>query len=147
MNSSCFLNRELSWLAFNQRVLENAGDPSVPLCERLNFLSIFQSNLDEFFMVRIGSLHDQMVLDNGVRENKTGLTPSRQINAALDRIRQLCLMRDQIYPDLMNNFDQIIVLQNGQLAGQGKYSDLLKTCSALRILINKSAERPVPSST
>ena len=52
-----------------------------------------------------------------------------------------------IYPDLMNNFDQIIVLQNGQLAGQGKYSDLLKTCSALRILINKSAERPVPSST
>ena len=102
MNSSCFLNRELSWLAFNQRVLENAGDPSVPLCERLNCLSIFQSNLDEFFMVRIGSLHDQMVLDNGVRENKTGLTPSRQINAALDRIRQLCLMRDQIYPDLMN---------------------------------------------
>ena len=106
----CFINRELSWLAFNQRVLENAASPDVPLCERLNFFSIFQSNLDEFFMVRIGSLHDQMLLDNESRENKTGLTPSQQIQESLETIRRLCVHRDRIYPDLLS-----------RLIGQGIY--------------------------
>lgn len=98
----CFINRELSWLAFNQRVLENAASPDVPLCERLNFFSIFQSNLDEFFMVRIGSLHDQMLLDNESRENKTGLTPSQQITESLETIRRLCVHRDRVYPELLS---------------------------------------------
>ncbi len=106
METTCFENRELSWLRFNERVLEEAEDERVPLCERLTFLSIFQSNLDEFFMVRIGSLHDQMLLDKEARENKTGMTPGEQIDAALIRIRELCHRRDQAYAALLERLEE-----------------------------------------
>ena len=103
---TCTENRELSWLRFNERVLEEAEDERVPLCERLSFLSIFQSNLDEFFMVRIGSLHDQMLLDKEARENKTNMTPGEQIDAAVSRIRTLCDRRDRTYAYVLKKLEE-----------------------------------------
>lgn len=74
-----YMNRELSWLKFNERVLEEAENQEVPLCERMTFVSIYQSNLDEFFRVRVGSLMDQMLLNTTIRENKTNMTAQEQI--------------------------------------------------------------------
>lgn len=79
----CYANRELSWLKFNERVLDEAASHHVPLCERMAFFSIFQSNLDEFFMVRVGALYDQMLADNHARENKTWMTSAEQLQAIL----------------------------------------------------------------
>lgn len=106
MENLCFENRELSWLRFNERVLEEAEDERVPLCERLSFLSIFQSNLDEYFMVRIGSLHDQMLLDSESRENKTKMTPGEQIAAVCERVRVLNRRRDEVYRVLISKLEE-----------------------------------------
>ena len=101
MKNSCYSNRELSWLKCNGRVLEEAADGQVPLCERLTFASIFQSNLDEFFMVRVGSLQDQMLFSPERRDNKTKLTAKEQIEQILKAARELCKKKDQIYAALM----------------------------------------------
>ena len=89
----CFLNRELSWLAFNRRVLEEAEDAGNPLCERLNFAAIFQSNLDEFFMVRVGALCRR--LSSTRRENKTGLTPRQELRRITGQVRADLERRDR----------------------------------------------------
>ncbi len=94
-----FANRELSWLSFNERVLEEAGDTRNPLGERLNFLSIFQSNLDEFYMVRVGTLVD--TLKDGVTDDKMGLTSAQQIKAVLNRTGELLERRDAIFRELL----------------------------------------------
>ena len=100
-----FMNRELSWLKFNERVLEEAESEQTPLCERLSFASIYQSNLDEFFMVRVGSLVDQAQLSPDIRENKTNMTPEEQIEAALKVVRRLNDRKDFIYAKLMGRIE------------------------------------------
>ena len=95
------MNRELSWLKFNERVLEEAENQEVPLCERMNFVSIYQSNLDEFFRVRVGSLQDQMLVNKKIRDNKTNMTSEEQIKAILKEVKRLNKRKDAAYADLM----------------------------------------------
>ena len=95
--SPYMMNRELSWLKFNERVLNEAGNPKVPLAERLTFVSIYQSNLDEFYRVRVGTLMDQMDVSEVVRENKTNMTSEEQVKAIIRATRELEEKKTAIY--------------------------------------------------
>ncbi len=106
MSYDCFDNRELSWLKFNERVLEEAKDSYVPLMERLSFSAIFQSNLDEFFMVRVGSLYDRLFVGENLTENKTGMTVSQQLEAIFSRCAYLEGARKKAFDEIM------LLLQN-----------------------------------
>lgn len=93
-------NRELSWLTFNERVLDQGADETVPLLERLNFISIFWSNLQEFFMVRVGSLTDLSLLKKQVLDSKTGMTPAEQLSAIHKRCHELYPVQEQTYAEV-----------------------------------------------
>ena len=101
----CYTNRELSWLQFNERVLNEAGNPRVPLAERMTFASIYQTNLDEFFMVRVGTLMMQMNAKEKVIENKTGMTSEEQVKEILARVCQLEKKKAKIYEQLMGELE------------------------------------------
>ncbi|MFR7404422.1 MAG: hypothetical protein ACLUW6_07410 [Coriobacteriaceae bacterium] len=90
-------NRELSWLDFNKRVLDQGADPTVPLLERLNFISIFWSNLQEFFMVRVGSLTDLSLLKKSIIDPKSGMTPAQQLEAIYARCHELYPYYEETY--------------------------------------------------
>lgn len=106
MSEQAYMNRELSWIKFNERVLEEAETPENPLCERLTFASIYQSNLDEFFKVRVGSLWDQMLLAEEVRDNKTNMTAREQIDAILAAVKKLNKRKDNVYKEIMEQLEQ-----------------------------------------
>jgi polyphosphate kinase len=104
--NECTDNRELSWLKFNDRVLLQGKDPGVPLAERLSFISIYQTNLDEFFRVRLGSLYDTMLFYPAARENKTNMTSEEQLKACFTKIRSLNKKKDRIYEKAMEQLDE-----------------------------------------
>lgn len=121
------MNRELSWLKFNERVLNEAGNPRVPLAERLTFASIYQSNLDEFYMVRVGTLMDQMESSEVVRENKTNMTSKEQVKAIIEATRELDIKKAVIYEQLMGELEPqgIRIINFNKLSG--KEGELLET--------------------
>lgn len=117
-------NRELSWLKFDKRVLEEAIAPEVPLLERLKFLSIFVSNLNEFFMVRVGSLLDLAMMDDDNIDNKSNLTPMEQIYAIVEAVRPLYALKDQYFMEAERQLRELDIcnLKPGELKGkESKY--------------------------
>ena len=96
-----FINRELSWLDFDSRVLALAKEKNVPLCERIKFAAIFGSNMDEFFMVRVGSLYDQTLLKTNKTDNVTHMTAAEQIAAITPRVAELQAKCDKYFAHLV----------------------------------------------
>ena len=105
-------NRELSWLKFNQRVLREAADETVPLLEKVKFISIFTSNLDEFYMIRCGSLYDISLVDKKLRDNKTGLTAKEQLNLIYEKTAPLYKEKDEIYSKILAKLREYRIIRH-----------------------------------
>lgn len=142
-------NRELSWLRFNRRVLEEATDTAVPLLERLKFISIFSSNLDEFFMVRAGSLFDLARMTPDVTDNKTGWTPAEQLERIYRAVPGLLAVKEQVYTAVMEELGRSGVqdvspeeLDTGEMKQANRFfrAELLPILSPILIAPN----HPVP---
>ncbi|MDR2716120.1 MAG: polyphosphate kinase 1 [Coriobacteriaceae bacterium] len=99
-------DRELSWLTFNERVLDQGSDPAVPLLERLNFLAIFASNLQEFFMIRVGSLTDLSLIGSRIVDNKTGLTPAERLTMIYCRCQKLYPLHEKVFIEIKEHLAQ-----------------------------------------
>ena len=121
-----YINRELSWLKFNERVLEEACDPATKLFERLRFVAIFASNLDEFYMVRIGSLLDQSLVGSSATDNKTNMLPEEQIQAVNKAVRELYPYRDNAYYNVMGSMSELTCYHTGFKALDGGEKRLVK---------------------
>lgn len=104
-------NRELAWLRFNERVLVEAEAAEVPLLEKLKFIAIFTSNLDEFFMVRVGTLHDLMLMKKHKIDSKSDMTAAQQIDAILAMMPSLYQKRDRIYQTIMSDLRDFHIRQ------------------------------------
>ncbi len=127
MGQSIYDNRELSWLKFNERVLEEAQDRRVPLLERLNFASIFQSNLDEFFMVRVGSLYDKMLVSPKKKDGKSKMTPKQQLSAIFEKVNELEPMKDIAYKNIMLELTEYGIEQINFRSATPKEREYLET--------------------
>lgn len=144
-------NRELSWLAFNERVLEEAEDIHNPLLERLKFLAIFSSNLDEFFMVRVAGLQDQVRAGFHKPENKSGFTPTEQLTRIAERTQALVKRQTEVYNHLMQNLlpeHQVFMKDINQLtAEQNQFVDELfaETIFPVVTPVAVDAYRPFPT--
>nr|MBQ4318973.1 RNA degradosome polyphosphate kinase [Clostridia bacterium] len=108
---SYFINREISWLKFNKRVLEQSDSATVPVFERMRFLSIFVNNLDEFFMVRAGSLHDRSLLVGELPDNKTGMTAREQLDALYNAARPLCALKEEYFSRVRGKLSEAGITQ------------------------------------
>ena len=126
-NPQYYENRELSWLKFDNRVLNEARDKSIPLLERLKFVSITSSNLDEFYRVRVGTLMDQMEASEVIRENKTNMTSEEQVTAIIQATRDLDQKKAAIYEQLMGELEPYgvrLINFNRLSAEEGKLLEL-----------------------
>lgn len=119
-------NRELSWLQFDLRVLEEAENEAVPLLERLRFASIFTTNLDEFFMVRVGSLFDISIMNPNGRDNKSGLTPAEQLSKIYDAIPPLLHRRKKAYERVMKQLDKRGITEVSFFKLKGKEAEFVQ---------------------
>ncbi len=99
-------DRELSWLKFNERVLMEAGKKNVPVFERLKFLEIFTNNLDEFFMVRVGSIHEMMLIHDNHRDIRSNLTPQEQLEKIIESVKPLYKLRDKIFEQVSEELEK-----------------------------------------